>query len=495
MLKKWCQTNNFFNEIQNEQKIEMSHLLLDGGIIYLPKEKEYEFLKLYVADVENKTKLYVVEVRQEIFRYMIDLDIGATVYWSDEDVIEISKSVNFIVNKFYRDMNLSCIICKSAKKVKIEDNKEFIHTGVHILYPKLFVKSETAIMMREAIIQYLTKNPIEQMKTITSNLEIIFDKRIYISNGFRMVYSDKIYKHPETGKKIPENREYYPIAILNHENDIRIDYLNRLISDKLSLMCDTSTRYVPHQITVFETNGMLPTSEPEWFKYDKPLLDTVKKKIKLLEGISDLEFYNIKKHIEKVLPVYKNSTIFSIKRYPDTGLGYNCILICLDSKYCLNLDREHKSCGVYLYASKNGICQKCLCPCENLSGRKHGLCSKYTSEYYPFSSSDIICLFPESEESKNKYKQFLSEIEKNKNKLEKDEAGEKSSDNSSDKNEKNEKHTKDTEPTPKPKPKKPKITEPYRPGMGSEKHKMEELLKSIGTFERKMIDTDSKKKS
>ena len=104
-LKSLEEKNNFYNELQNGVKVEKSHLLLDsykGGKLYIPHEKEYEFFKMYIEDYNNKIKLYVVEVRTEIFKFMIDLDIGATLYWTDENVINISKIINTIVNQFYK---------------------------------------------------------------------------------------------------------------------------------------------------------------------------------------------------------------------------------------------------------------------------------------------------------------------------------------------------------------------------------------------------------
>jgi hypothetical protein len=74
----------------------------------------------------------------------------------------------------------------------------------------------------------------------------------------------------------------------------------------------------------------------------------------------------------------KEYSVNDIKRifYSDNK---NVYIIWTKSKYCLNIGRNHNSCGIYFKLSKDGLCQKCFCKCDTQEGRKYGYCKDYSS--------------------------------------------------------------------------------------------------------------------
>lgn len=50
-------------------------------------------------------------------------------------------------------------------------------------------------------------------------------------------------------------------------------------------------------------------------------------------------------------------------------------LLGLDSRFCHNLGREHKSNRVYLQIDGNGVGQRCYCTCDTTEGREFGRCA------------------------------------------------------------------------------------------------------------------------
>ena len=46
-----------------------THLLMDGGMLYVPDEERDDFYRAYVASVKSGTKLYVVEQKTKVFKF------------------------------------------------------------------------------------------------------------------------------------------------------------------------------------------------------------------------------------------------------------------------------------------------------------------------------------------------------------------------------------------------------------------------------------------
>lgn len=400
MLHKWLTENNYYIKNPGNSPIvnEKSHTTFDGKIVYLPIEKEYEFIKKYAEDYKNGHKLYYVEVRPPIFKYMIDLDISDKEYWTDKEIIDISLFINKIINEFYN--NVVCIVCKSGPKNKAD----LIHTGIHIIWPKLYVNSEIAMFLRGAILQKISSS--ENLKKPLNEWSAVLDEVIYDKNGYRMVYSDKI----DMKTRKDENRIYRPLVVLNKE-EARPEYLKRLLDDPVTLIADTSIRYLGSGSEVFPIEKM-----PEWVSKELIFIEGLKKEktLKKYSITGSLEFDIINSVIKKNLPEYSSDPklIRNIVRYPEgkdnNGRPPN-ILVTTYSRYCMNLGREHRSCGIYFHVSPKGLCQKCLCTCHNFEGRKNGLCKDFTSKYYPIPIDLSMLLFPE----KNmKFKEVDGETEK-----------------------------------------------------------------------------------
>jgi len=388
-LNKWIRTNSY----NIKGKEPMSHLLLDGGIVYIPRHQEKMFLKLYAEQLENKLKLYYVEVRPNVFKYMIDFDISDDHYLSNDEIMNIAKIVNNKIQEFYDRHLCICICCTSSKKIKLREVKNFndndnvdiikrdgktyvqdIHTGIHLIYPKLFVTADSALFLRDNIIEELVKN----IKISSKSWDDMFDKRIYKSNGYRMVGSDKL------DKGLPENREYWPLFVLNGYNELSIMYLSKLENYE-DLMFETSIRYVPENYFVLDNMGMIPKNmKINFTKVNKifniPVFNECSKEKVVIEHF-----------IKTCLPQYEKygNIITGVLRTP---LGN--LLVKTNCKYCMNIGREHNSCGIYFMIYDKGLVQKCLCPCASLNGRLHGYCYDFVSQNYEIPKDLFMILFP-----------------------------------------------------------------------------------------------------
>jgi len=110
-LYKWVEDQNYFKR-SNEVPIP-SHLLYDkynGGKMYIPRNKEYEFLVRYAKEFEKGTDLYIVETRPKTFKFMVDVDMTDTHYWINQEIIELVKIIQTVVFDFFGN-NQVTIIC------------------------------------------------------------------------------------------------------------------------------------------------------------------------------------------------------------------------------------------------------------------------------------------------------------------------------------------------------------------------------------------------
>jgi hypothetical protein len=238
--------------------------------------------------------------------------------------------------------------------------------------------NDTAMCLRQGIVQRLNECTIKLEKP----WEDIIDETIYTRNGFRMVGSDKMDK-----KKQSENRPIDLSFVMDSNGEINEDYYERLRNNTRALITETSIRLV---LDAFLDIGM-DIKVPIWLEED-PLVKRRSMRGNSTQGIvvENKEHILIEKFIKEKLPKYYANTVRVMTRYPDQN-----ILIKINSKYCMNIGRDHNSCGVYLFATPKGVYQKCLCPCNVLNGRKNGLCMNYTSECYEFNDETRKILFPE----------------------------------------------------------------------------------------------------
>lgn len=382
MLKEWIKEKGYFQK--NEMCDKFTHLLLDGGKVFLPRNKEREFFNLYAEDMKNNRKLYYVEARPNVFKFMIDIDIKDDRYWELSYVIELAKVVQKTISLFYKKSHVM-LCCTSPAKRK----GEYIHTGIHFIWPELFVNSKNAMILRDANIHRIKETNLFAILTKHSDLTDVFDDRIYKSNGYRMVGSDKYNRETRS----PEERELVLSFVMNPDLTLNEVYKDRLLNHLPSLIAESSIRYIPDKYHASDSNGMKFDMIPPWVKPSE------KKKETEIVGTKD---YVLMQYFINKIPEYTDIKINKVSRYSDSN-----ILATTSSKYCMNIAGNHKSCGIYFFATPSGIFQKCLCPCENLKGRINGYCRNYTSKCYPFDEETKKQLFPNVnffEESSNPIK-------------------------------------------------------------------------------------------
>lgn len=409
-LRKWLSFNKY---IYPKGTKNYTHLLLSGGILIIPEEKMDDFYNIYTTDVENNKKNYVAECRTKVFRFLIDIDLYEDKKVPFSKIKEYVNVINDVIKDFYSLCELSnykrrVIICTTQPCEKEHNGTTFIKTGVHLVWPRIYVTTETALILRRAIIQKLE----EQFRPRHPDNEWtdVIDLTVYTSNGLRMIGSSKCYpcKYCK-GKvgdlncekcfgvgKIDEGRIYMPKDVIKgNGKSIKQKYTNDFKKILLETSLRTSYDKEPYRIKI-----------PTWYKNTKEeshkrpsgkinhenFSNDSNKELKVREfiGKDSITFKKISTFIKKNFPLHVKKGMTLIDMYK----GKNCYIIRTDSKFCMNLDGEHNSNTIYFYVDKYYVYQKCFCRCEKNIGRKFGYCKDYRSKGIELPSTIRSVLYP-----------------------------------------------------------------------------------------------------
>lgn len=384
--------NNFVNK--NNLRVDTidsaTHVSMVGGKYMIINEENIDELRNVIRlSYVEQTPISIVECKTPVFRYFIDIDFVSNLPITEVIMISYVKKIIeyvkecFVVNKSDIDTLFTTYGYMTKPRVKVKDGVDKIKTGCHLYIPNLHIDSSCAIKVRTHIIgKILIDYP-------NLNWDDIIDESVYKNLGLRMPYTPKLVKCKCKSKRdcnmciggvINEGGIYTPAFVLNSkdlsENKEVLDHLNRNVRFSLS---KATIRIL--------NNWNIPT-----INYN--VLPNTNQKSKRLSRIKsnvysdgDMKCASECKEIERFIrgnfECYKSITVTNVTRheYTDALLNKTYIyLIACDSKWCQNINKEHKSNHIYFQIKPSGVLvQKCFCTCETLVGRKDGYCKHFES--------------------------------------------------------------------------------------------------------------------
>ena len=143
MFKAWCASQKFNNATN------LSHVLMDGGVLSVPFDKLNVFYEQYVDAVKRGERLYVVEQKSDTYNFFVDID------YKDEkslEVDEIRSICKVICDKVKRHGGKECLISISPPK----ESGTLVKTGVHLNWPGFVVDQVSALALRDHILLALS---------------------------------------------------------------------------------------------------------------------------------------------------------------------------------------------------------------------------------------------------------------------------------------------------------------------------------------------------
>lgn len=377
MFKRWCIENKL---VSKRNDTSLSHVLMDGGVLYVPFDKLNEFYEQYVMAVKRGEKLFVVEQKTELYNFFVDIDFKGEKALTIDEIKDICK---IICIKVKSHNGKDCLI--SVAQPKNVDGK--VKTGIHLNWPGLVVNQKSAIALRDHILiaLYTVKGNVDWEKIIDS--AVYGDlKRSSKGSGFRLPFSYKKGKHDECQGKGCEqcNKEgkitqlsYLPVFMYKHGP------LNAILD-----IDQTPTLEIMKMATV-------RTDSKEFYEIDSPSTKVVK------EGcFSDTEIKNeikdeniimeVENFIQNNLEGQNTAIVKNIYKHK------NQFFVSTTSQYCENLGKKHGSNHVWFYISADIIAQKCFCRCETLVGRRNGFCKDFMGKRNVLTSKVKKLLYPEN---------------------------------------------------------------------------------------------------
>jgi hypothetical protein len=367
---EWCKRRKYFGRTGHE----VSHLLLDKGVLSVPESAHDDFVHEYSKGVlRGGRPSCVVEYKPRSFRMFYDLDIvvkdasmAAMMSVGDfpEDVRNIMHTI-CIATVFLFDVAKSSVIICISNTPKKKDGG--LKLGIHITFESIFVTSNTALHVREKVLELLAleKNPFE------NSWDAIMDSAVFKGSGMRLVWA---------AKQDDLRRVYVP----------RLEYvLDRSEAGVLETVLDpeaivTSLGAIKDVVarTCLRARGSLT-------KLRNPDIDiSVSPSVPGNFSHASLrEYSGVVEEINKAIPAKYNGRVTGVVKSEHVYMFRN------SSKYCENVGREHTSSNTYFLVSRSGMRQCCYSRKDD--DAKTCRCADFRGEYIKLPKKVMDELFPE----------------------------------------------------------------------------------------------------
>jgi len=360
----------------------LSHVLMDGGVLSVPFDRLNEFHEKYIEAVRSGERLFVVEQKSPTYNFFVDIDYKHEKSLTLDEIRDICK---IICDKVKRHGGKECLISVSPPKAV----GEYTKTGIHLNWSDFVVDQSSALALREHILVALSLAKSETDWNEIIDCSVYGDlKRKTKGSGFRMPWSHKMAKHMlcegrgcqdcHSGKVIQV--AYLPVFIYKHgplstllkigqEPDLDILKMSSIRTNK------------PQYITVEPPSSVIKEGKFTDTQMADELHDD-----KLKSLIEDF--------VQRNLEGQSGAIITKLFKHKET------YLVSTNSKYCENLKREHSSNHVWFIISGREILQKCFCRCETIYGRVDGFCKDFCGRRHNLTPKIVEKLYPKKEDLK-----------------------------------------------------------------------------------------------
>ena len=367
---EWCKRRKYFGRTGNE----VSHLLLDRGVLSVPESAHDDFVHEYSMGVlRGGRPSCVVEYKPKSFRMFYDLDIvvkdaslAAMMSAGDfpEDVRNIMHTI-CIATVFLFDVARSSVIICISNMPKKKDGG--LKLGIHITFEHLFVTSSTALHVREKVLELLApeKNPFE------NTWDEIMDSAVFKGSGMRLAWA---------AKQDDLRRVYVP----------RLEYvLDRSETGVLERVLDPDTIVTSLGAIKDVVSRTCLRARGSLTKLRNPDIDISISPTSSgnFSHASLREYSGVVEEINKAIPAKYKGRVTGVVKSEHVYMFRN------SSKYCENVGREHTSSNTYFLVSSSGMRQCCYSRKDDDS--KKCRCADFRGEYIKLPKKVMDELFPE----------------------------------------------------------------------------------------------------
>lgn len=332
-----------------------THLLLDGGKLWVDDASHSLFLSEYANAVAGGATLRIVETKTPVFRLFADFDFKGT---SDETLVDSAIKAASGVAGYYFDATSRAVVLR--KDVDTPDK-----IGVHMTWDSIFVTPTVANAFRSHLVRKLdAAHP-------GADWGDVVDPSVYGGSGLRMPWSSKV----------DAPGVYSPRSVCSPDGTLEVVAAPKTARDYREWIRTTCIR-TPDQSP---TPTCIVTSEID----DSQQQQATSHMKTLPERLADHE--DVLRKIQGTLPsVYDAHKFTSMHRFGD-----HCVVLRSDSRRCGNKShREHAKSTVYFVVLRKGYAyQRCYCRKDVV--RDGGVtCRDYVSDYWTIPEDVIRGLWP-----------------------------------------------------------------------------------------------------
>ena len=331
-----------------------THLLLDGGKLFVNDQQHSIFLNEYSNAIARGETLYVAESRTPIFRLFVDFDFKPV---PSDDVIQGAIRSAGGIAGYYFEVESRAVVLR--KDVELPDK-----VGVHMTWDAIFVNTQIANAFRNHLVsRLLDACPDVDWKEVV-------DASVYAGSGLRMPWSNK-----RTAPGV-----YRPVSICTSDGSLSdVDHTEYTAPQIREWVRATSIRAPDATLTptCVVTTEAGADHTPDTSHRSTP------------ENL--IAHADILQKVHACLPeAYADQRFTAMHRY-----GNFCIVLRSSSKKCGNKDfAEHHTNTVYFVVLKKGwVYQRCYCRKDVL--RASGVtCTDYMSEPWPVPKDVVDAMWP-----------------------------------------------------------------------------------------------------
>ena len=400
-----------------------SHGSLNGltGGLFVPPDGEKQFLEWYATNLfahyhAQYKGLFIKENNTPIFRLYYDFDFKQRQGVSPDGIAAVGKCAAQVVASFFPGLAFPrYIICTSSYTVTEEKDKQgerskCIKTGMHVHWPDLYVNCEQAFHIRESILARLQQQ-FGHREYPNNAWNDVIDTSVHDKpegkkgSGLRMIGSLKQADCPnhsnehECDRSCPlcngsrriladgHGRPYWLFLCASMERDISKE--NEYRQNILTLLLDTKIRYYGSPTPEFT----IPIGAPLYIPKEKQYRKTISSQAKEVSH-SDKKYQVIEEAIRSHM-LYGNIVVTTVKEHGNReSKKYKVFVSGLNSRFCQNVNREHRSNHIWFIVSMDGVQQRCLDEADiRTADMRYGLCKEYTSSSWPLSPYQKSILF------------------------------------------------------------------------------------------------------
>lgn len=366
---EWCKKRGYYGRTG-----DLSHVLLDKGVLCVPENSHDEFLAEYARGVVQGGKFScVVEYKPKVFRMFYDLDIVASPELAEEmtkgefsdNVHAVFQTVCGVTADLFEVDKVDVIMCVSNFTKKAKDG---VKVGIHLTFGSIFVTSAVALFVRSKVLEKLS----EVNNPFVNDWEQIVDAAVHKGSGMRLPWAAK----PEEPKRV-----YVPMLkyVLDRKKEMTHEPLDVSgFAATRKILADVSLRTRGALTKLLIDDGVEDMGSPSY--------------IDSLKHASLREYETVVADLEKIIPEEYGGKITGVLKTDHVYMFRH------SSKFCSNVGRHHHSSNTYFMVTRKGMHQRCYsrkvvfeegrCPCSLYKGEVMKVPKKILDELFPCESPE-----------------------------------------------------------------------------------------------------------